>query len=68
MVSDLKDIKDKLALKYPKLNSNKEFGRIIREAFNLRKNEGDHEAGCYITKQFTIDKEVETFIVGLHKK
>ena len=63
-----KDIKDKFGLKYPKLNSNKEFGKIIRDAFNLRKKEGDNEAGCYITKQFTIDGEVETYIVGLHKK
>ena len=63
-----KDIKDRFGLKYPKLNSNKEFGKIIRDAFNLRKKEGDNEAGCYITKQFTIDGEVETYIVGLHKK
>lgn len=62
-----KDIKDEFALKYPKLNSNKEFGKIIRDAFNLIKKEGDNEVGCYITKQFTIDGKVETFIVGLHK-
>ena len=63
-----KDIKNKFAIKYPKLNSNKSFSQIIRAAFNLRIKEGDSEEGCYVTKRHTIDSEVETFIVGLRKK
>ena len=62
-----KDIKNKFGLKYPKLNSNKSFGKIIRNAFYLDKKEGENDAGCYVTKQYTIDGEVETYIVGLQK-
>ena len=62
-----KDIKNKFAIKYPKLNSNKSFGKIIRDAFGLDKKEDEIDAWCYVTKQFTIDGETETYIVGLQK-
>lgn len=62
-----KDIKDKFAINYPKLKSNKSFSKTIREAFGLAKKEGESDAWCYVTKQFTIDGETETYIVGLQK-
>lgn len=63
-----KDIKEKFGLNYPKLNSNKLFGEIIRDAFSLDKKERESDEGCYVTKQFTIDGETETYIVGLQKR
>lgn len=63
-----KDIKNRFGLKYPKLNSNKSFGKIIRDAFDLDKKEGESDAGYYVTKQFTVDGATETYIVGLHKR
>ena len=63
-----KDIKNRFGLKYPKLNSNKSFGKIIRDAFDLDKKEGESDAGYYVTTQFRVDGATETYIVGLHKR
>ena len=63
-----KDIKTQFAEQYPSLNSNKKFAEIIREAFNLNNKNEYVEEGRYITKQYTINKETETYIVGLFKR
>ena len=63
-----KDIRNKFGLKYPKLNSNKLFSEIIRNAFGLDKKEGESDVGCYVTKQYSINGEVETYIVGLQER
>ena len=62
------EIRERFAEKYPKLNSNKKFAEIMREAFDLNIKNEYIEEGRYITKQYTKDKKTETYIVGLFRR
>ena len=61
----VKDIKDQFATQYPKLNTNRKFSQIMRDAFDLN---GASEDGQYTTKQYTIDNHTDTYIVRLFKR
>ena len=64
----IKEIRKRFEDKYPKLNSNKKFAEIMREAFDLNIKNEYIEEGRYITKQYTIDNKTETYVVGLFRR